>query len=128
MLGRAMDSLKDLFTMRELDPGVPILDADETAQAIASQDLVVVLFYADWCGFSARLIGPFEEKHEDLPGTVVAANLSSNTDPRWDRYHVQAVPTVVAFRHGEPVARADAIPGRGLRPDHLEDLADRLSG
>lgn len=128
MLGRAMGILKDLLTMRELDPGVPILDPDETAEAIASEELVVVLFYADWCGFSARIIGPFKEKSENLPGTVVAANLASNTDPRWDRYHIQAVPTVVAFRHGEPVARADAIPGRGLGPDHLEDLADRLAG
>ncbi len=128
MLGRAMVTLKGLLTMRDLDPGVRILDPDETAETIAGEDLVVVLFYADWCGFSARFIGPFKEEREDLPGTVVAANLASNTDPRWDRYHVQAVPTLIAFRHGEPVARADAIPGRGLGPDHLEDLVDRLSG
>lgn len=127
MLGRAMDSLKDLLTMRDLDPGVPVLDPDETTDTIAGEDLVVVLFYADWCGFSARIIGPFKERSEDLPGTVVAANLASNSDPRWDRYRVQAVPTVIAFRDGAPVARADAIPGRGLGPEHLEALADQLS-
>lgn len=112
--------------MRDLDPGVPVLDPGETAEAIAGGDLVVVLFYADWCGFSARFIGTFKQKRDELPGTVVAANLATNSDPRWDRYRVQAVPTLVAFRHGEPVARADAIPGRGLDPDHLEALADQL--
>lgn len=128
MLGRLMDGLRELVMMRGLDPEVPVLDQDELEEAVESGDQVVVLFYADWCGFCARFMGPFREKHDELPGKVVAANISSNSDPRWDRFRVQAVPTLIAFQGGQPVARADARPGRGLGPEHIDEIADALAG
>ncbi len=128
MLERMMDRMRNLVMMRGLDPEVPVLDQDELTDVIASDDQVVVLFYADWCGFCARFMGPWQETHAQLPGTVVAANISSNSDPRWDAFQVEAVPTLIAFQEGQPIARADAAPGRGLGREHVEAMAEALAG
>lgn len=85
---------------------------------------MTILFYAAWCGFSSHLMPSFREKADELPGTVVAVDISSTRDPLWDRFEIDTVPTVVVVEGSTTVARADGIPGRGLGPEDL----DRLPG
>jgi thiol-disulfide isomerase/thioredoxin len=106
-----------------IDPGVPILDEDELADRIDDEDLVAVLFYADWCGFCRAFAPAFRDRVDTLDVEAVAANISDESDPRWKRHDVQAVPTLAAFEDGEQVARVDARPGRGLEAEDVDRLA-----
>lgn len=83
---------------------------------------VIVLFYADWCGFCRQFLSHFDRMARVQPYTCVKANISDEADPLWDRYQIQTVPTVVAFRRGVPVARRDAPLGVGLLSEDLASL------
>ncbi|MDX1612469.1 MAG: thioredoxin family protein [Candidatus Thermoplasmatota archaeon] len=112
----------------KLDPGVPILDREALEARIEGEDLLTVLFYADWCGFCHRFMPPFRDHAEAIPGAVVAANISRESDPRWDTYQIQAVPTLVVFKQGAPLLKADSVPGLGLTERHLKALIKELDG
>lgn len=109
-----------------LDPQVPVLDPGELADRVADGTPLIVLFYADWCGFSAAYLGTFSKEIQEVDTEVVAADLTSDHDPRWQDHRIQTVPTLVAFQEGKEAARKDGIPGRGLREGQLIELAQRV--
>lgn len=109
-----------------IDPGVPILEEADLEERIADEEPVLVFFYADWCGFCRAFAPAFREKVERIDVDAVAANISSESDPRWKSYEVKAVPTLVGFRDGREVARADARPGRGLKAEDVDRVVAEL--
>lgn len=126
MLDRLIDTLRNLIPMTSTDPDVPVLDETALAERIDSGESLIVLFYADWCGFSRAFMPSYEDRANELPFTATAADISDYSDPRWETYDVEAVPTLVAFADGEEVARIDARPGRGLKSEHLDQLAESV--
>ncbi len=126
MLDRLIDTLRNLIPMTSIDPNVPVLDETALAEAIDAGEELIVVFYADWCGFCRAFLPTYEDRAEALPYTAVAANISEQTDPRWETYDVDTVPTLVAFADGEEVARIGAQPGRGLEGKHLDEMIDAV--
>lgn len=111
-----------------IDPGVPVVDEDELDERIQAEDPVAVFFYADWCGFCRAFAPTFQQRVDMLDLEAVAANISERSDPRWKRFGVSTVPTLVAFAAGEQVARVDGRPGRGLEAEDVERLATEMAG
>ncbi|KAG5352972.1 hypothetical protein C0989_011615 [Termitomyces sp. Mn162] len=83
------------------------------SKVVGTQDrLVLVDFYADWCG-PCRQLSPILEKFStdasiksgsELPIDVVKINTENETVlPLVQQFKVHALPTVIAFRNGEPV-------------------------
>jgi thioredoxin-like negative regulator of GroEL len=105
-----------------IDPGVPQLDPTELDDRIDGEDPVVVFFYADWCGFCRAFAPEFATRAETLEHDAVAANISDQTDPRWKRFSIDTVPTLIAFLEGQPVARVDGRPGVGLEAEDVDRL------
>lgn len=126
MLDALIDRLHSLIPMPSSEPDVPVLDQQTLDDAVEDDDGVIVLFYADWCGFCRTFLPTYEDAADELPMPVAAANISDYSDPRWSRYDVDAVPTVVAFEDGEEIVRADARPGRGLSADDLARIASKV--
>jgi thioredoxin-like negative regulator of GroEL len=99
---------------------LPLEGWEERIQAL---DQAVVLFAADWCGYCARFVPVFEQAARKAPPSLplLHADISDDdTDPRWDMYGIRVVPTVIAFRKGQPVARLDGILGRGIPPAQFD--------
>jgi thioredoxin 1 len=76
----------------------------------------IVLFEMTGCPFcrifqSAFLT--FAEKHsEDC--ALLRVKLDDDSNPLWQKYEIEAVPTVILFFEGQIVARADSILALGL--------------
>lgn len=110
---------------RQVDPGVPVVD--DLDEHVQGSDPTVVVFYADWCGYSRAFLPSFKERVQTLDIDAVAANISSRSDPRWATYDVDTVPTLIAFREGEPVARVDGRAGRGLKAQDVDKVLAEAS-
>ncbi|GJN87953.1 hypothetical protein Rhopal_000908-T1 [Rhodotorula paludigena] len=96
-----------------------ILDAspeDFKAHAVDGDKPTIVDFYADWCG-PCRFLGPVLEKVVDEASG--ADLLKIDTEKHGElaaKYKITALPTVIAFKKGEIVAKmVGAAPEPGVR-------------
>lgn len=93
-------------------------------------DKALVLFYADWCPFCQRFTPIFQSvvtKSESTVGyKTYGAKLNEDANPLWDRFSINAVPTIIAFERGSIVSRRDAKMGIGLNKPDLESILDEL--
>ncbi len=84
-----------------------------------------VAFLAEWCGFCRRFAPQFAQLV--VPSAHFAvADLSNEENPLWERFGVEAVPTVLVFRDGALVLRADGRLGEGLDRTDLERIRAAL--
>ena len=87
---------------------------------------VVVAFLADWCPFCRAFAPEFRALAAEEKAAFLVADVSDEASPLWDRFGVEIVPTVIVFRDGTTVFRADGVPGRGLGPEALDGVRRAL--
>jgi thioredoxin 1 len=80
---------------------------DETfaTEVLQAPALVLVDFYADWCG-PCRMIAPIlEELETQFSDTLTIYKLNIDTSPQTPtRYDVMSVPTLLLFKNGTQCA------------------------
>jgi thioredoxin 1 len=79
-------------------------DSEFKANVLDSDGVVVVDFWAEWCGPCKALSPLLEQAASEVEGvTVVKMNVDENTDTPV-QYGIRGIPTLIAFKGGEPVA------------------------
>lgn len=79
-------------------------DANFKAEVLSSPTLVLVDFWAEWCG-PCRMLGPVVEKiAKDYAGKVKVGkmNVDDNSETP-QQYGIQGIPTVILFKGGQVV-------------------------
>ena len=92
---------------------------------IAGDLPVLVDFWAEWCA-PCRMLGPvIEQLSERYAGRVSVAKVNVDEEPDLAaRYHIQSIPTILVFHHGQLVDTQI-----GLRPaDSYIKRLDSLLG
>jgi thioredoxin 1 len=81
-------------------------DAGFDAALVASQNPVLVDFYADWCG-PCRVIAPILEKiAETHTNRLTVYKVNVDHSPKTAaRFRIQSIPCLILFKNGEPVER-----------------------
>jgi thioredoxin len=89
--------------------------------AIANSDQpILVDFYATWCGPCQMMAKILEQVNMQLNGQVRILKIDTDRYPQIASQHqIQALPTIVLFKAGQPVDRFE-----GVIP--AEQLVDRL--
>jgi thioredoxin 1 len=103
---------------------VTVTDKSFAADVLNSEKLVLVDFWAAWCG-PCRMVAPvLEEIAAEHPETITIAKLDIDENPATARdYQVMSIPTMILFKGGEPVRQ---IVGAKPKAALLQDLADYL--
>ncbi|MCW4005626.1 MAG: thioredoxin family protein [Candidatus Bathyarchaeota archaeon] len=94
---------------------IEIFDAQELTQQLQKNPNAVVLFYASWCPFCRNFLPVFEEYAKtSSPAVYMRVKLDEDENPLWERYSLDAVPSVLLFENGEVKRRLDCQRGIGL--------------
>ena len=79
-------------------------DSEFKSNVLDKDGVVVVDFWAEWCGPCKALSPILEQAASEVEGvTVVKMNVDENTDTPVT-YGIRGIPTLIAFKGGEPVA------------------------
>jgi thioredoxin 1 len=96
----------------------------------------LVMFYADWCPFCQRFKPIFEQQQLEMNQKsslkVYACKLNEDENPLWDKFSVNAVPTLIAFYSSKEngnqiIARRDAKMGIGLTKNDLDSIIKEVN-
>lgn len=108
----------------KIDRLTELADPVDISQFISGDKKTVVLFEMTGCPFCGAFQSRFNEFAAKRSGEceLLRVKLDEYDNPLWQKYEIEAVPTVIAFTKGEIVARSDAVPGMGLSKKKWSDF------
>lgn len=81
-----------------------IINTENLEKALKENDIMLVQFWAPWCG-PCRALTPVIDKLEEKFGDVIGR---CNTDDNQDlvqKFAIRGIPTLIMFKNGEEVER-----------------------
>ena len=96
----------------------PVTDASFASDVLNAQGVVVVVdFWAEWCGPCRAIAPALEEIGAEFAGKLTIAKVNVDENPKTPNdYNVRGIPTLVLFKDGKQVAtKVGAAPKSVLR-------------
>jgi thioredoxin 1 len=90
-----------------------IVTDDSFNEVILANDLVLIDFWAEWCGPCKKLSPILDEISNDTDLLIGKLNIDENP-LKMQEYSVQSIPTMVLFKSGQPVRIIN-----GAMPKHI---------
>ena len=103
------------------------LEPDQVDNIISKGNRALIMFYADWCPFCQKFKDILEwfistihkETRFKSSYQIYGAKVNEDENPLWEKFSINAVPTLIAFDKSKLVARRDAKMGVGLTKSDL---------
>lgn len=95
-------------------------------QILKNKKTVITMFHATYCPFCKRFEPIFENTSQNNNQSFVKVDITDDNNPLWEKYNVDAVPTIIAFKEGKEIGRRNAAPGIGLEESDLLNLINEI--
>ncbi len=95
------------------------------SRVLGNDKKTVVLFYATWCPYCANFKPTFESSNVGTANKI-GSIIDEDENPLWDRFNIQAVPTMIVFENGKIVSRRDARKHVGLTKSDMDSISEEL--
>jgi len=82
-------------------------------KVINSNDIVLVDFWAEWCG-PCKKVSPILDEISNERGLLVGKLNVDENPAKMEEYSIHSIPTMVLFKSGQPVKTIT-----GAKPKHL---------
>ena len=90
-----------------------IVTDDSFNEVVSTNDLVLIDFWAEWCGPCKMLSPILDEISNERSLLVGKLNVDENPQ-KMEEYSIHSIPTMVLFKSGQPVKTIT-----GAKPKHL---------
>ena len=90
-----------------------IITDSDFDNVVNSNDIILVDFWAEWCG-PCKMLSPILDEISDESGLLVGKLNVDENPAKMEEYSVHSIPTMVLFKSGQPVKTIT-----GAKPKHL---------
>ena len=95
------------------------ITGEQFASTVEDNDIVLVDFWAEWCGPCRRLAPTVDALATDFDGRLTVGKLNVDENPNTaGRFSIRGIPTLLLFKGGEIVESVVGLTDR----DHLKAM------
>lgn len=90
-------------------------------EVIKKEGLVVVDFFATWCGPCVMLAPILEEISKETDVSIIKINVDENNSLS-NKYQISSIPTIIYFKNGQIVAKDVGLKNKQEILNKIEEL------
>lgn len=99
------------------------LNQDQFQKTITDNNIVVIDFYADWCGPCQTLLPTVHKLAKELKDDVTIKKVNVDTNRELSAsFGVRSIPTLIYIKNGKEVARHNGLASEGMLRGHINQL------
>jgi thioredoxin 1 len=103
-----------------------LTDSEFRELVLEAEGIVVVDFWAPWCGPCIQMAPGLEAFSEANEGRVKVFKLDADDNPKTaEKYEIRSVPTVIFFRGGQPAFASRGVMSQSSLQKKLDELLDQ---
>jgi thioredoxin 1 len=115
--------LQSLAFTKTLEKMIQHLDKSNFDTTINTNEVVLVDFFADWCGPCKALHPALEELATDFDGKAVISKINVDQSPELAaQFKVRSIPALFYFKNGEVVGTQNGVQSKSVLTSHLNNI------